>query len=33
MIVHLYCPVDWIWDHLRDTHMGVSVRVFPEKSN
>lgn len=30
-IVDLNCQLDWIWNHLGDTTLGMSVRVFSEK--
>lgn len=31
--VHLHCQPNWIWSHLGDTPLQVSVRMFPEESN
>lgn len=33
LTVNLHFQPDYIWNHLRDTHLDVSVRVFPERFN
>jgi hypothetical protein len=31
--VEFDCQFDWVWNHLGDTPLAVSVRVVPEKFN
>lgn len=33
MLSHLLCYLEWIWHHLGDTSLGLSVRMFQERFN
>jgi len=33
LMAALYCQPDWIWNHLGDAFLAVSLRMFPERFN
>lgn len=33
MMVNLECHLDWIYDHLEDTPLGMPMKAFPERLN